>query len=153
MTALLRVYDKITAPTCVILGLTAAATAFSLYDAYGYDPYPNPTVSLVSLCAGSALAILADVYIAHNSEFKSKAERNNVYAAFAIIVGFTHLKDTFIFGGITYNVYRLFDYFGYYQIIQNFTSPVSVGFLATTLVLQLMDYRQPVVPLEIENKS
>lgn len=141
MTAILKIYDKITASNSVSLGITVAATAYTVYNAYGYIAYLDPITALASACAGSALAILAHVYLVHNSEVKNNSERNNVYAALSLTAGFVDLQSNIVVSGLN-AIFHSFVYFEYRRGLflypSSVVTPASIGFLLTTLVLQII---------------
>jgi hypothetical protein len=145
MTYLLKTFDELTSNTSVSICTTISITSYSLYKAYSYRKHINYLPIAISACAGSAIALLANSYIAHNAGVKTEGQRKTVYSKLSIIVGCTELLKTYIFSRIYYCVYRLFDNLGVHINPMEFLWGLTNGFLVTNLINQLNDaYKTPV---------
>ncbi len=138
MTALLRIYDDVTSNKYVSLGITASATAFSLYRTYQNVIF-QPVAFAVTACAGCVLAILANTYLVHNAKVKSDGERNNIYSTCSLFVGFCPITSTTFYSNVNAYAYKIFSSFGIHPSSCNYINGFSVGFTATNLVLQFME--------------
>lgn len=140
MSAILRIYDKITSPTNASICITATSTAFTLYQCCSFKQYlDNPLMLTISACAGGAIALLVNTYLVHNAEVKNKGERNTVYATCSLMVGFMPVKDTVLYNNIYSYAVNIFAHFGQYPHPRNYLHGLEAGFLLTHLLMQLKE--------------
>lgn len=141
MSVIIRGYDKITGYDNISLGITFASTAFSIYTALPYLSYSSPVGFLVAAGAGVAIAALSNTYLIYNNDVKSKSERNNIYTACSLIVGFTYLKENPVIHRVISGVANTFAYFGQYPAPVNLTYSPAIGFLLALGYFQIKHYR------------
>lgn len=139
MSALLRIYDNVTSNKYVSLGATVVSTAFILYDKIESIAWFNPTVLIIGLCAGSAFALLANTYLAHNESIKTEGTRNTIYATLSLLNGFTHYENSRTVSFIYYrNISNsLYARFGSRFCDNSLFTGLKIGFSATILALQV----------------
>lgn len=150
MSALLRIYDHVTSNNCVSLGISVASTAFMAYRTVTYKSglgfshivYYTSLCFSISVCAGIAFALLAKVYLLHIERVKSEGERNSIYSTLSLFtvlalrLDYAHRSGG---GGIIEIIYYSYSPYKVYALSSCFFNGFGIGFLATNLVLQLIE--------------
>lgn len=141
MSVLLKIYDDVTSNKYMSLGITVSCTVLMACRSASFMSNTTPLVFLISACAGAVFALLANYYLAHNKSVKSECERNNIYATFSLIMALSpiNIRD-FNFILFTRNITPIFkSIVGCNFCVNGFINGFGMGFLATNLVLQLME--------------
>ena len=140
MIPLLKMYDDFTSNKYVSVGISVASTAFMACRTVSLTYYyRDPSILVISACAGIALALLSKYYLAHNERIKNDGERNSIYATTSLIVAFIIpvIGDN-IYANIL-NAYNSF--FRDYRKLFSYGSIncFGMGFLVTNLALQILE--------------
>lgn len=154
MSALLRIYDDVTSNKYVSLGINFTSTAYATIKMINCFCTLDPMFFTISACAGVALALISNTYLVHNEKIKDEGERNSVYALLSLVLVFggIHRNRTYseIFNRI-FGVIKGDNWEVYNSCRLGFLNGFGVGFLATTLALQLIEgktkikFRSPIV--------
>lgn len=140
MTVLLKMYDKVTSTQGFSIGITTASTAFMAYRSFGMWRNTNPITFVISSCAGIAFSLVANFYVAHNTDVKTKEERNSIYSTSSLFVVFAPVgRDSFYDSHFARNMYELFSKYGSNFPNKSFLNGLGLGFSATTLAIQLIE--------------
>jgi hypothetical protein len=142
MSAFITVCEKITSNRYVSIGITTTSLLYSGIWFFSFIENANPSLLIISTCAGIAFALLSKSYLDGIQKIDTSRYRNSLLATLSL------LSVVIPLGSKRNIIWRVFNGEGFYSTLRNGFGEehslgvglgFSVGFTATTLAIQLME--------------
>lgn len=144
MSAFITAYDNITSNKYVSVGITTTSLLYSGLRVYSLIEIVNPLMIVITACAGVAFALISKSYLDGIQKIDTNRDKNSLYSTLSMLS---------VFAPIGYDKPAIFRFTedSYFQTCFNRVGlglgvgvGFSLGFTATTLILQLAEGKKTI---------